>query len=87
MRLDDLPESGNIEDRRADGGYGGGGGFGSGALGETWKGGKEAGPFTALRPVPFPRTRGEDYALSLAWGAAPWTSSLARSKLIGRPNR
>ena len=28
MRLDDLPESGNIEDRRADGGYGGGGGFG-----------------------------------------------------------
>jgi uncharacterized protein len=29
MRLDDLPESGNIEDRRAEGGYaGGGGGFG-----------------------------------------------------------
>ena len=29
MRLDDLPESGNIEDRRADDGYaGGGGGFG-----------------------------------------------------------
>ena len=29
MRLDDLPESGNIEDRRDDGGYaGGGGGFG-----------------------------------------------------------
>jgi uncharacterized protein len=28
MRLDDLPESGNIEDRRGEGGYGGGGGFG-----------------------------------------------------------
>src|SRR6516225_11596708 len=28
MRLDDLPESGNIEDRREDGGFGGGGGFG-----------------------------------------------------------
>jgi predicted metalloprotease len=28
MRLDDLPESGNIEDRRGDGGFGGGGGFG-----------------------------------------------------------
>ena len=28
MRLDDLPESGNVEDRRAEGGYGGGGGFG-----------------------------------------------------------
>src|SRR5262249_26217135 len=27
MRLDDLPESGNVEDRRAEG-YGGGGGFG-----------------------------------------------------------
>src|SRR5260370_1032242 len=26
MRLDDLPESGNIEDRRGEGGYGGGGG-------------------------------------------------------------
>ncbi len=28
MRLDDLPESGNIEDRRSEAGYGGGGGFG-----------------------------------------------------------
>src|SRR5436190_8063157 len=28
MRLDDLPESGNIEDRRGEGGFGGGGGFG-----------------------------------------------------------
>ena len=28
MRLDDLPESGNIEDRRGEAGYGGGGGFG-----------------------------------------------------------
>ena len=28
MRLDDLPESGNVEDRREEGGYGGGGGFG-----------------------------------------------------------
>ena len=28
MRLDDLPESGNIEDRRGEDGYGGGGGFG-----------------------------------------------------------
>ena len=28
MRLDDLPESGNVEDRRGDGGGGGGGGFG-----------------------------------------------------------
>jgi predicted metalloprotease len=28
MRLDDLPESGNIEDRRSEGGFGGGGGFG-----------------------------------------------------------
>jgi predicted metalloprotease len=28
MRLEDLPESGNIEDRRADAGYGGGGGYG-----------------------------------------------------------
>ena len=28
MRLDDLPESGNIEDRRGEGGYSGGGGFG-----------------------------------------------------------
>ena len=30
MRLDDLPESGNVEDRRDEGGYvgGGGGGFG-----------------------------------------------------------
>jgi predicted metalloprotease len=28
MRLDDLPESGNIEDRRGDGSFGGGGGFG-----------------------------------------------------------
>jgi predicted metalloprotease len=28
MRLDDLPESGNVEDRRAEGGFGGGGGFG-----------------------------------------------------------
>jgi predicted metalloprotease len=26
MRLDDLPESGNVEDRRAEGGFGGGGG-------------------------------------------------------------
>jgi uncharacterized protein len=28
MRLDDLPESGNVEDRRDGGGFGGGGGFG-----------------------------------------------------------
>ena len=28
MRLDDLPESGNIEDRRGDGSFGGAGGFG-----------------------------------------------------------
>ena len=28
MRLDDLPESGNVEDRRGEGGFGGGGGFG-----------------------------------------------------------
>jgi len=28
MRLDDLPESGNVEDRREEGGYAGGGGFG-----------------------------------------------------------
>ena len=28
MRLDDVPESENIEDRRGDGGGGGGGGFG-----------------------------------------------------------
>src|SRR5712691_8864874 len=28
MRLDDLPESGNVEDRRGEGGGGGGGGFG-----------------------------------------------------------
>ena len=28
MRLDDLPESGNVEDRREEGGFGGGGGFG-----------------------------------------------------------
>jgi predicted metalloprotease len=28
MRLDDLPESGNIEDRRGEGGFAGGGGFG-----------------------------------------------------------
>jgi uncharacterized protein len=38
MRLDDLPESGNVEDRREDGGYGGGGGgfglpVGGGGLG------------------------------------------------------
>jgi uncharacterized protein len=38
MRLDDLPESGNIEDRRGEGGYGGGGGgfglpIGGGGLG------------------------------------------------------
>jgi uncharacterized protein len=38
MRLDDLPESGNVEDRREDGGYGGGGGgfglpMGGGGLG------------------------------------------------------
>ncbi len=38
MRLDDLPESGNVEDRRGDGGYGGGGGgfglpVGGGGLG------------------------------------------------------
>ena len=26
MRLDDLPESGNVEDRREEGGFGGGGG-------------------------------------------------------------
>jgi len=30
MRLDDMPESGNVEDRRGDGGYGGGGGGGFG---------------------------------------------------------
>ena len=30
MRLDDLPESGNVEDRRGDSGYGGGGGGGFG---------------------------------------------------------
>jgi predicted metalloprotease len=30
MRLDDLPESGNIEDRRSEGGFGGGGGGGIG---------------------------------------------------------
>src|SRR5215470_3702727 len=28
MRLDDMPESGNVEDRRGDGGFGGGGGMG-----------------------------------------------------------
>jgi predicted metalloprotease len=28
MRLDDLPESSNVEDRRSEGGFGGGGGFG-----------------------------------------------------------
>jgi len=38
MRLDDLPESGNVEDRRDDGGFGGGGGgfglpIGGGGLG------------------------------------------------------
>src|SRR3954447_24110716 len=38
MRLDDLPESGNVEDRRSDGGFGGGGGgfgipMGGGGLG------------------------------------------------------
>jgi hypothetical protein len=39
MRLDDMPESGNVEDRRGDGGFGGGGGggfglpMGSGGLG------------------------------------------------------
>ena len=38
MRLDDMPESGNVEDRRGDGGFGGGGGgfgipVGSGGLG------------------------------------------------------
>jgi len=38
MRLDDLPESGNVEDRRSDGGFGGGGGgfgipIGGGGLG------------------------------------------------------
>src|SRR5258708_18244572 len=38
MRLDDLPESGNVEDRREDGGFGGGGGgfglpIGGGGLG------------------------------------------------------
>ena len=37
MRLDDMPESGNVEDRRGDGGgFGGGGGglpIGSGGLG------------------------------------------------------
>src|ERR1700730_10629744 len=30
MRLDDLPESGNVEDRRGEGGFGGGGGGGFG---------------------------------------------------------
>ena len=30
MRLDDLPESSNVEDRRGEGGYGGGGGGGFG---------------------------------------------------------
>ena len=38
MRLDDLPESGNVEDRRSEGGFGGGGGgfgipIGRGGLG------------------------------------------------------
>src|SRR5438105_1772497 len=33
MRLDDLPETGNIEDRRADGGGGGGFPIGGGGLG------------------------------------------------------
>ena len=38
MRLDDLPESGNVEDRRGEGGFGGGGGgfgipIGGGGLG------------------------------------------------------
>ena len=38
MRLDDLPESGNVEDRRSEGGFGGGGGgfgipIGGGSLG------------------------------------------------------
>jgi len=36
MRIDDLPESSNVEDRRGDGGYGGGGGgfpMGGGGLG------------------------------------------------------
>ena len=38
MRLDDLPESGNVEDRRGEGGFGGGGGgfgipMGGGGLG------------------------------------------------------
>jgi predicted metalloprotease len=39
MRLDDMPESGNVEDRRGDGGFGGGGGgmgglpIGTGGLG------------------------------------------------------
>ncbi len=34
MRLDDMPESGNVEDRRGDGGYGGGGmPMGAGGLG------------------------------------------------------
>jgi len=38
MRLDDLPESGNVEDRRSEGGFGGGGGgfgipIGGGGLG------------------------------------------------------
>src|SRR5258705_1819907 len=35
MRLDDLQESGNVEDRRGEGGYGGGGGFpiGGGGIG------------------------------------------------------
>ena len=32
MRLDDMPESGNVEDRRGDGGFGGGGGGGMGGL-------------------------------------------------------
>ena len=36
MRLDDLQESGNVEDRRGEGGYGGGGGgfpIGGGGIG------------------------------------------------------
>src|SRR4051812_19984967 len=33
MRLDDMPESGNVEDRRGDGGgFGGGGGGGMGGM-------------------------------------------------------
>ena len=41
MRLDDMPESSNIDDRRGEGGFGGGGGgfgipIGSGGLGQLF---------------------------------------------------